>query len=143
VLKCEPQPKTQPQHTTTNMSSHRPTLQQLCPYLSMGRAKLPPNHCAAASLQGCAGWEPSGWRLPALIHCLGRRNGSHQKRYRGTGRRPSVDVVHLNNTTTIWKTASAVGGGMRVEKRPGWNVWGGRYPIIWGVELSNQKIKNR
>jgi hypothetical protein len=75
LVKCsayrKPQHKTQPQHTTANMSSHHPTLQQLCSSLSMARAKLPPNHCAAAPLRVCAGCEPSGWRSPVSIHLFG------------------------------------------------------------------------
>ncbi len=48
--------------------------------------------------------------------CLGYRNGTHQKREIGTGPRPLVAVVHLNNTTTNWKTASmVVSGGMQEE----------------------------
>ena len=39
---------TQPQHTTTNMSHCRPTLQRLWPSPSMGRAVAPLNHGAAA-----------------------------------------------------------------------------------------------
>jgi hypothetical protein len=35
VLYCKPQHKTQPQHTTTNMSQRSPTLQRLWPSLSM------------------------------------------------------------------------------------------------------------
>jgi hypothetical protein len=49
VLYCEPQHKTQPQHTTTNMSRRRPTLQRRWPSLSMGRLSAPPTNSAAAS----------------------------------------------------------------------------------------------
>jgi hypothetical protein len=49
VLYHEPQHKTQPQHTTTNMSRRRPTLQRRWPSLSMGRLSAPPTNGAAAS----------------------------------------------------------------------------------------------
>jgi len=45
----EPQHKTQPQHTTTNMSRHRSTLQRCWPSLSMGRLLAPPTNGTAAS----------------------------------------------------------------------------------------------
>ena len=48
VLYREPQHKTQPQHTTTNMSRRRPTLQQLWPSLSMPTSAMEPNLGAAA-----------------------------------------------------------------------------------------------
>ena len=52
-------------HTTINqheqMSGRGPTLQWLGPPSSMGRTKLPPNHCTAAPLRVCAGRDPSGW----------------------------------------------------------------------------------
>jgi hypothetical protein len=49
VLYREPQHKTQPQHTTTNMSCRRSTLQQHWPSLSKGRLSAPPTNGAAAS----------------------------------------------------------------------------------------------
>ena len=59
VLYREPQHKTQPQHTTTNMSHHCPTLQPCWPSLSMGRLLAPPTNGAAASSCSYA-------RLPCL-----------------------------------------------------------------------------
>ena len=47
VLYRKPQHKTQPQHTTTNMSRRRPTLQRRWPSLSMGRLSAPPTNGAA------------------------------------------------------------------------------------------------
>jgi hypothetical protein len=49
VLYRKPQHKTQPQHTTTNMSRRRHTLQRRWPSLSMGRLSAPPTNGAAAS----------------------------------------------------------------------------------------------
>ena len=48
VLYREPQHKTQPKHTTTNMSHRRPTLQRRWPSLSMGRLLAPPTNGATA-----------------------------------------------------------------------------------------------
>ncbi len=49
VLYRKPQHKTQPPHTTTNMSRRCPTLQWRWPSLSMGRLSAPPTNGAAAS----------------------------------------------------------------------------------------------
>ncbi len=49
VLYGKPQHKTQAQHTTTNMSRRRPTLQRCLLSLSMGRLSAPPTNGAAAS----------------------------------------------------------------------------------------------
>jgi hypothetical protein len=54
VLYREPQQKTQPQHTTTNMSHRRPTLQRHWPSLSMGRLLAPPTNDTAASCRSHA-----------------------------------------------------------------------------------------
>jgi len=32
-----------------------------------------------------------------------------------------------------------VRGCVGEEARLGWNVWGGRLPVVWGVELINNK----
>ena len=76
----EPQPKTQPQHTTTNMSHHCPTLQQLCPLsLSMGRAVAPPNHGASAPLHYTQAESHPACALCRWFARLGGGNERHQK----------------------------------------------------------------
>ncbi len=80
-----PQHKTQPQHTTTNMSRHRPTLQPLWPSLSMATSAMDPNLGAAATygtIQGAWHWVPS---RRSSITRLGHQNGTHWKTERGTG----------------------------------------------------------
>jgi hypothetical protein len=65
----EPQHKTQPQHTTTNMSRRRPTLQRRWPSLSMGRLSAPPTNGAAASYRSHA-WRPWSGLVARWLVCL-------------------------------------------------------------------------
>jgi hypothetical protein len=55
VLYRELQDKTQPQHTTTNMSRCPPTLQRLWPSLSMATSTMDPNLGASAPYESVAG----------------------------------------------------------------------------------------
>lgn len=95
---------TETHHNTT-------TLKRLGPSLSMGRAKLPQNHCAAAPLRVCAGCEPLSLRLPALFFCLGRQNSTHQKIEGKTWPQPYGAAVQLENITINQQSTLAGTGG--------------------------------
>jgi hypothetical protein len=85
ALYSKPQHKTQPQHTTTNMSRHRPTLQWLWPSLSMATSPMDPNLGAAApygSVNGAMHQVRS--RCSSILH-LGCQNTTPQKTERETG----------------------------------------------------------
>jgi hypothetical protein len=63
--------KTQPR--TPKMIRRRPTLQRLCPPISMGSTVVPPTNGAAdpyGPAQGACGWV---WRRDGWFACLGRR----------------------------------------------------------------------
>ena len=67
------------------MILRRPTLQRLCPPISMGRAAVPPTNGAAnpyGPAQGPCGmiWRRNGW-----FACLGYRKETHQKTERWAG----------------------------------------------------------
>jgi hypothetical protein len=71
----------QAENTTKNTKKirRRPTLQQLCPSISMGRAAVPPTNGAAdpyGPAQGSRGWV---WRRDGWFACLGRWKETHQK----------------------------------------------------------------
>ena len=70
VLYREPQHKTQPQHTTTNMSRRRPTLQRRWPSLSMGRLSAPPTNGTTASYRSHARRPWSGLAVRCWLVCL-------------------------------------------------------------------------
>ena len=105
----------------------------------MGRAVAPPNHGAsaprhhtqAASRRACACCR---WSAR-----LGGRNERHRKIERGGsalalgGRRFKC----LNNNQM--GDGNDVRGCVGEEARLGWNVWGGRLPVVWGVELIDKK----
>ena len=93
VLYRKPQHKTQSQHTPTNMSHRRPTLQRLWPSLSMATSGMDPNLGAApphGPIQGSRRWLRSRhcWFLRS-----GRRNATPRKTERWVGSRPSVAAV--------------------------------------------------
>ena len=71
VLYRKPQHKTQPQHTTTNMSRRRPTLQRRWPSLSMGRLSAPPTNGAAASYRSHTRRQWSGLAAQWLVYLFG------------------------------------------------------------------------
>ena len=73
VLCHQPQPKTQPQHTTTNMSDHQPTHQQLWSSLSMATSSMALDVGAAAPYGSLAGAGPraSGALLPLPVPLIG------------------------------------------------------------------------
>ena len=105
----------------------------------MGRAVAPPNHGAsaprhhtqAASRRACACCR---WSAR-----LGGQNERHQKIERGGsalalgGRRFKC----LNNNQM--GDGDDVRGCVGEEARLGRNVWGGRLPVVWGVELIDKK----
>jgi hypothetical protein len=77
----------QAKNTTKNTKKirRRPTLQRLCPPISMGRAAVPPINDAAdpyGPLQGAHGWV---WRCDGWFACLGRQKETHRKTEIWTG----------------------------------------------------------
>ena len=85
VLYRKPQHKTQPQHTTTNMSRRRPTLQRLWPPLSMAISAMEPNLGAAAPYGPIKGSPRCLRSRHCWFLCLGCQNGTPQKQREGQG----------------------------------------------------------
>ncbi len=139
-VKHEPQ-KTHNTHTTTNMSSHCPTLRQLCPFLSMGRAKLPPNHGTTApqrhkqakSHRGCAQW--------CWFACLG---GAKSEALNNWER---VDALALGGCRLFYKPNNQPMVGVDIrgcfgeEVMMDHNMWRWCSPIVWGSNGATKKLK--
>ena len=85
VLYRKPQHKTQPQHTTTNMSRRRPTLQRRWPSLSMGRLSAPPTNGLAAFYRSHARHPWSGLAAQWLVCLFGapKRDASKNREMDG------------------------------------------------------------
>ena len=85
VLYREPQHKTQPQHTTTNMNRRRPTLRRRWPSLSMGRLSAPPTNGPAASYRSHARHPWSGLAAQWLVCLFGapKRDASKNREMDG------------------------------------------------------------
>ncbi len=79
------QHKTQPQHTTTNMSRRRSTLQQLWPSLSMATSSMDPNLSASAPYGSLAGAGRPVCSCRSSILRLGCWNTTNQKQREGWG----------------------------------------------------------
>ena len=77
VLYHEPQHKTQPQHTTTNMSRRRPTFQRRWPSLSMATLSMDTALGATAPYESVDGAMPQVCSCRSSILCLGHRNATH------------------------------------------------------------------
>ena len=80
VLYREPQHKTQPQHTTTNMSRRRPTHQRLRSSLSMAKSAMDLDLGAAAPYGSEAGAGRSVCSRRCRFRRLERRNRAHKKK---------------------------------------------------------------
>ena len=130
VLYREPQHKTQPQHTTTNMSHSRPTLQRRWISLSMGRLSAPPSNGAAASYRSHARHPWSGLVARWLVCLFGvpKREASKNREMGGAldlgGRRL---MMAYNNQPRI---GGSNNGDVRAEAR-GWeSAWGDTVPSL-------------
>jgi hypothetical protein len=128
VLYREPQHKTQPQHTTTNMSRHRPTLQWHWPSPSMGRLPASPTNGAAASYRSHARHPWSGLAAQWLVCLFGapKRDASKNREMGGAldlgGHRL---MMAYNNQPRI---GGSNNGDVRVQVR-GWeSTWGDTVP---------------
>ena len=119
VLYREPQQKTQPQHTTTNMSRRRPTLQQHWPSLSMSRLSAPPTNDAAASYRSHTRRPWSGLAARWLVCLFGapKREASKNRKMGGAldlcGRRL---MMAYNNQPRIGRLDN---GDVRADVRGG------------------------
>ena len=117
VLYRKPQHNTQPQHTTTNMSRCRPTLQRHWPSLSMGRLSAPPTNGAAASYRSHARRSWSGLAAQWLVCLFGapKRDASKNREMGGAvdlgGRRL---MMAYNNQPRI---SGSNNGDVRAEAR--------------------------
>ncbi len=127
-------------HTTINMSRSCPTLQRLALSLSMGRAVAPPNHGASAPRHHTQAASRRGCACCRWSDRLGGRNERHRKIERGGsalalgGHRFKC----LNNNQM--GDGDEVRGCVGEEAMLGRNVWGGRLPVVWEVELIDKKI---
>jgi hypothetical protein len=75
-------------HSTQQTIHRLPTLQRLCPPISMSRAAVPPTNGTAdpyGPVQGTRGWvrQRNGW-----FTCLGRWQETHQKKEKNMVRQP-------------------------------------------------------
>ena len=119
VLYRKPQHKTQPQHTTTNMSRRRPTLQQHWPSLSMSRLSAPPTNDAAASYRSHTRRPWSGLAARWLVCLFGapKREASKNRKMGGAldlcGRRL---MMAYNNQPRIGRLDN---GDVRADVRGG------------------------
>jgi len=95
------QATTQNTTTTHNNQNERPppTLWRLCPFVSMARGDLPPNHRAAVPLRVCAGHEPSVLRSPAPVPLFGAPEWHPSKMREVGGTSTLMAAVHSKNTT--------------------------------------------
>jgi hypothetical protein len=133
--------KTTHTDTTTNkMSCATLPFSGFAPSFSMGRAVTPPNHGTATPqchVQAASHW---GCARCHWFACLGRRNKRHQIIERGgcLGLRwpPFYQYKQQSNGRRCQCRVC-----VREEARPGWNVWGGQLPIIWGGILIDKKIE--
>jgi hypothetical protein len=140
VLYHEPQHKTQPQHTTTNMSRRRPSLQRRWPSLSMGRLLAPPTNGATASYRSHARRPWSGLAARWLVCLFGvpKRDASKNREMGG-----ALDLggCHLmmafNNQPRIGRSGN---GDVRVEARGRESAWGDTVPSFGA---SNWATKNK
>ncbi len=130
VLYHEPQHKTQPQHTTTNMSRRCPTLQRRWPSLSMGRLLAPPTNGAAASYCSYARLPCSGLAARWLVCLFGapKRDASNNREMGG-----ALDLgghclmMAYNNQPRI---GGCNNGDVRVEARWRESAWGDTIPVF-------------
>jgi hypothetical protein len=128
VLYREPQHKTQPQHTTTNMSRRRPTLQRHRPSHSMGRLLAPPTNGVAASYRSHARRPWLGLAARWLVCLFGAPNRGASKnremaRALDFGGRPLM--MAYNNQPRI---GGSDNGDVRVEARGQESAWGDTVP---------------
>jgi hypothetical protein len=128
------------QYTTINMSRSRPTLQRLALSLSMGRAVAPPNHGASAPRHHTQAASRRACACCRWSDRLGGRNERHQKIERGGS------ALALGGHRFKCLNNNQMGDGDEVRgcvgeeaRMLGWNVWGGRLPVVWGVKLIDKK----
>ena len=139
VLYREPQHKTQPNHTTTNMSRHRPTLQRRWPSLSMGRLSVPPTNGAAASYRSHARRPWLGLAARWLVCLFGapKRDASKNREMDGAldlgGRHL---IMAYNNQPRI---GGSNNGDVRAEAHGRESAWGDTVPSFGA---SNWATKN-
>ena len=130
VLYSKPQHKTQPQHTTTNMSHHRPILQWHWPSLSMGRLSAPSTNGAAASYRSHARRPCSGLAARWLVCLFGapKRDASKNREMGGAldlgGRRL---MMAYSNQPRIGRRDN---GDVRAEARGRESAWGDTVPAF-------------
>jgi hypothetical protein len=130
VLYREPQHKTQPQHTTTNMSRHRPTLQWRWPFLSRGRLSAPSTNGAAASYHSHARHPCSGLAARLLVCLFGapKRDASKNREMGGAldlgGRR--LMMAYSNQP----RIGGRNNGDVRAEARGRESAWGDTVPAF-------------
>ncbi len=126
--------------TTNKMSCATLPSSGFAPSLSMSRAVAPPNHGTAAPQRHAQAASRRGCARCHWFACLGRQNKRHQIIERGGclalgGRR----FININNNQM--EDSVDIRECVGEEVRPGWNVWGGRLPIIWGGILIDKKIE--
>ena len=130
VLYREPQHKTQPQHTTTNMSRHRPTLQWRWPFLSRGRLSAPSTNGAAASYRSHARRPWSGLAAQWLV-CLFRAPKRDASKKREIGGALDLGGCRLmmayNNQPRI---GGRDNGDVRADARGQESAWGDTVPAF-------------
>ena len=113
------------QHTTTNMSRCRPTLQRLWPSPSMGRAAAPSNHGAAAPQHHAQAASRRACVRCCWFACLEGQKQRDQKIEGGGGAWAlNVAIVLQIKTQQSHKIDVSNGGGVREDARLGRNAWG-------------------
>jgi hypothetical protein len=133
VLYRKPQHKTQPQHTTTNMSRRRPKHQRRWPSLSMGRLSAPPNNGTTASYRSHARHPWSGLTAQWLVCLFGapKRDALKNREMGGAldlgGR---CLMMAYNNQPRIGRINN---GDVRTEARGQESAWGDTDPSFGAV----------
>jgi hypothetical protein len=138
VLYCRPQP-----NTTTHNNQHEPQspyppaalpslspwAEQSCPQIIL---PLLSNKCAQVTSRQA----PAHCRWFA---CLGGQNERHQKIEKGESDLALGGRCFKCLNNNQMGDGDNVRGCIGEEARLGRNVWGGRQPVVWGVELIDEK----
>jgi hypothetical protein len=87
----------------------------------------------------CAGRDPSGLLSLLLVCLLGeaKYEASNNKERGGALALGGRRFININNNQM--EDGVDVRGCVGEEARPGWNVWGGRLPFVWGGILIDKK----
>jgi len=108
----------------------------------MGRAKLPTNspcHCFPTSVR-----RSQAVRLALAVLGLlawGGQNERHRKIERGGSALALGGRRFKCSNNNQMGDRDDVRGCVGEEVRLGWNMWGGRLPVVWGVKFIDEEIE--